>query len=162
MKKKSEKLIYRFRRVANRKNSTKRPMELYSPQDYEKQLKDLSLDKRQLLYLEQEKEESIFVFIPFLFFKKQKKKKKIDLIELDGFDTNEKVLLSIRVWNKELRRPTTIRDVVFLKSKTIGNLKEFLSNLTKLNPKEMVLFEEETEQLINPLKDDSLTLAKCQ
>ena len=47
-------MYYRFRRIANRKNHTKRPMQLYKESDFDKTLFDLGIDKRQHIYLEQD------------------------------------------------------------------------------------------------------------
>lgn len=47
-------LQYRLRRVASRKNHTKRPMQLFKEgEDYEKTLVDLGIDKKPFVYLEQ-------------------------------------------------------------------------------------------------------------
>lgn len=53
-----QKYYYRFRRVASRKNHTKRPMQLVKLSDYDKTLVDIGLDKRQHIYLEQDTDPS--------------------------------------------------------------------------------------------------------
>lgn len=52
------KYYYRLRRIASRKNHTKRPMQFYVDADYEKPLADLGIDKKSYIYLEQDTDES--------------------------------------------------------------------------------------------------------
>jgi len=122
-----EPYFYRFRRVANRKNSTKRPMNAYPEEDYKKTLEALQIDKKPHLYLEQSTNSAF-----------------PDLDELN----EDKCFVQIRFWNKEQRRSNTVRDFVFPKTMLVSDLKKLLSEkyLPNLKPEEMLLFEEETEK----------------
>jgi len=101
-----EQYFYRFRRVANRKNSTKRPMNAYPEEDYKKTLEALQIDKKPHLYLEQSTNKAF-----------------PDLDELN----DDKCFVQIRFWNKEQRRSNTVRDFVFPKTMLVSDLKKLLS-----------------------------------
>jgi len=135
-----QKQYYRFRRVANRKNQTKRPMNLYKDSDYQKVLSEVGLDKKCYLYLEQDADEHYSGL---------------------GDIEDDKSLVSIRVWNPELKRATSLKDFIFHKTTTIGQLKQTLADkYINMKPEEMVICEEETEKVINVMNDDKATLAK--
>lgn len=58
-----------------------------------------------------------------------------------------------------MRRPTSVRDFIFPKSATLGQIKILLSEqFVKLAPEDMVIVEEETEKLINVMTDSNSTL----
>lgn len=108
--------------------------------DYQKTLTDLNLDKKCYLYLEQDIDEHFSGL---------------------GDIEDDKSLVSIRVWNPELKRATSLKDFIFTKTTTIGQLKQILAEkYVNMKPEEMVICEEETEKIINPMLDDKATLAK--
>lgn len=131
--------FYRFRRVANRKNHTRRPMQLYKDDDYTKPISDTQIDKKSYVYLEQDTDPNF--------------------PGLNEDFTDDTVFVSIRLWSPELRRSTSIRDFIFPKSTTLGQLKLLLSqNYVHLDPEEMVIVEEETEKTINVMVENNMTL----
>lgn len=137
----SDKYYYRFRRVANRKNHTKRPMQCYAEEDYQKSISDtnIAIDKKNCIYLEQDTDPSF--------------------PDLNEDITDDNVFISMRFWSKELRRPSSIRDFIFPKSMTLGQIKSILSkNYVPLAPEDMIIVEEETEKIINIMPDDNNTL----
>lgn len=135
-------MYYRFRRVASRKNNTRRPMQILQPPDYQKSLIEYGLDnpKRGIIYLDQSTSE--------------------DFGGVGDFD-NTQLFLSFRYWNSQLRRPMTIGDFNFPKSITVNELKQSLyeKELLPYKPEECVAVEEETEKTIN-LLDNSCSLGK--
>ena len=116
-------------------------MQLYKTSDYSKTLIDLGIDKKQHIYLEQDN-------LP-------------DFHGLNDFDDNH-LFLSIRVWNNELNKPTTIKDIIVHKSTTLGQLKQLICDnyLTNLTPSDLLAVEEETEKNINMMHDDNQMLSK--
>lgn len=148
----SQKYYYRFRRIANRKNHTKRPMQLYKESDYEKSLSEMGLDRRQHIYLEQDTDPSkrnVLLSLTVLAFP-----------GLDEFD-DDKAFVSIRLWDPIAKRPTSIRDFVLPKSMTLRQIKEMLAEkYVSLKPEEMVIVEEETQKRFNPMDQDNDTLSK--
>jgi len=95
----------------------------------------LGVDKRQAIYLEQDPDPTF----PGLE---------------EDFD-EDKAFVSLRLWSKELRRPTSIRDFIFPKSMTLAQVKQILSEkYVRLQPSEMILVEEETEKQVNILQSD--------
>eukprot|EP01119_Soliformovum_irregulare_P017791 TRINITY_DN533_c0_g5_i2.p1 TRINITY_DN533_c0_g5~~TRINITY_DN533_c0_g5_i2.p1 ORF type:complete len:753 (+),score=291.19 TRINITY_DN533_c0_g5_i2:140-2260(+) len=135
----NENQIYRFRRVATRKNSTQRPMNLLKEDD-DATLEKLGFDKK-TLYLEQ-----------------------IDASDTDAISElevfgDEYAFMSIRTWDEELRRPKTIRDFVFPKSTTLAEVCEVLAKFLPYSAEEMIVHEEETPGKVNLLSHMSYTLS---
>lgn len=141
---KGQEWFYRFRRVATRKNNTKRPMNAYKTEQLTKTLNELGIDKenKTVLYLEQDLDPT-FSGLP------------------EEFETN-KAFLSIRVFNRELRRPTSLRDIYVPKSTTLKELKEYLSPMVGLPPEKMAVIEEETHKAVHLMAQDGNDLSKYQ
>lgn len=130
---------YRFRRIANRKNNTKRPMNLYKDEDMEKTLGDLMLDKKQMIYLEQDTDPSF-----------------------PGLDDkgDDESFVSFRMWSPALKKPTSLRDYWIPKSWTLTQVKGFLEKETNIPASSMVLVEEETEKQLNLMLVEDQLISK--
>jgi len=128
------KYFYRFRRVAFRKNGTKRPMEPYSERKMTQKLSEIFPKKRDTakVYLEQ----SVY---PTFF---------------DAKDFEKGLSVSIRVWNIEKNCPSSLEDFLFNNCATFRQLKEFCGKYLDLKPEEMVIVDEETEELVHRMDDD--------
>jgi len=134
---------YRFRKISHRKNHTKRPNTIFETSEYGKTLEDLNLRKKQHIYLEQDTSplfDGLEVFNP-------------------QASDNTKILISVRVWDAKMRRPTAVRDFVIHQTMTVGALKKMLSDFINLSPEDMVLVEEETQKQVHLLLDDSKQLS---
>lgn len=126
----------RFRRIANRKNHTRRPMELIKENE-NKALEYTNLVQKPYLYLEQSESE--------------------DFDGLKDIQENH-ILVSIRFWNKELSRPSTVGDFVLDRTTTLGALKQLVANKIPYPIDETIAVEEETHKVVSPMPDDSKTL----
>eukprot|EP01116_Phalansterium_solitarium_P018807 TRINITY_DN5104_c0_g1_i3.p1 TRINITY_DN5104_c0_g1~~TRINITY_DN5104_c0_g1_i3.p1 ORF type:complete len:1258 (-),score=480.84 TRINITY_DN5104_c0_g1_i3:52-3825(-) len=136
------KLYYRLRRVAARKNQTKRAMNAYRDSDYVKTMVQLGLDKGSsaFLYLEQDTDPSF------------------PGVDADIDDDN--VFFTVRLFDPELRRPTSVRDWVMARSTTLLELKQIVAPYVGLEPAQMVAVEEETDRQLNVMLVDDEPLSK--
>jgi hypothetical protein len=124
----AEKMLhYRFRRVAARKNKTKRPMEAYLTEDYDKTVAELGLLRKRRLYLEQHEDPNF---------------PRLDIVP-------GSVFIQIRFWDG--MRPTTVGDFVLPRTTTMQELRALVSKALPESPKHLVIIEEETESVANIL-----------
>ena len=149
----------RFRKISHRKNHTKRPNGVYDPSDYLKTLEELNLRRKQHIYLEQEETASKCYFILNICSFRS---------DFGGLDypnsittptsVNDKILISVRVWNPHLRRPTSLRDFVVPQELTIRQLKDVFAASVNILAENMIIVEEETEKQVHLLLDDEKKL----
>jgi ICP0-binding domain of Ubiquitin-specific protease 7/A20-like zinc finger len=135
----SERVHMRFRRVAFRRNGTKRPDNAFLGKDYARSIRELSIEKlKRSIYLEQQEQANFEA--------------------LESATVSRNILLSLRWWDDENQRASSLGDVVIRNSMTIGELKQHLSNVVKLAPAELVVVEQETPEVFNVARDDDATL----
>src|SRR4051812_1186022 len=104
-------------------------MNLYKDNDMDKTLADLGIDKKQYVYLEQDTDESTLHSLLFRFFFVDFKYCTQCIVAFSGLKDFEEgeAFISIRLWNRELRRPSSVRDFVVPKNITLKQLKEMLA-----------------------------------
>jgi len=138
----SHRFNYRFRRVAYRKNQTRRPMNFYKPADYDKKLKDLGFKIGRIhIYLEQDVDS-----------------------RFPGLDESKIVngiFISLRLWNHSKGKPISLRDMSLSDFTTVNQLKYLLSSLyPSLDPSNLLIVEEEKEDIFNLLLHESSSLVE--
>eukprot|EP01114_Cavostelium_apophysatum_P012927 TRINITY_DN3018_c0_g1_i2.p1 TRINITY_DN3018_c0_g1~~TRINITY_DN3018_c0_g1_i2.p1 ORF type:complete len:868 (-),score=243.63 TRINITY_DN3018_c0_g1_i2:70-2673(-) len=136
---------YRFRKISHRKNHTKRPSTVYEQSEYGQTLEVLNLRKKQHIYLEQDTYS--------------------DFRGLATFDPNpqantDKILISVRLWNGVLKKPTSVKDFKVAQTITLKQLKAHCSPLVRIPVERMVAVEEETERQIHLLLEDDKQLGE--
>ena len=136
-------LYYRLRRIASRKNQTKRPMQYYKTTDYDKTLIDLGIDKRQHIYLEQ-------------FVTEEETLK-------DDFDDSQ-TFLTVRIYSQTQRKPISLGDEIIPKSITLLQFKQYIIDKyfpqSDMKAEALIAVEEETDKIINPLLDNNMPMSK--
>jgi len=82
-----------------------------------------------------------------------------------GFDNpkteqDPNVLISLRMWSKQLSRPISVRDIVVPKNFTVAELKQVVAKHAPVKPEQIILVEEETQKLFNLYVDNKTPLTK--
>lgn len=137
----------RFRRIAYRKNGTKRPAELYKLSFYSSLIKELLGEKRQYFYLEQKKNGWDDGFLS---------SRSLELVE----KKSDNIFLKLKYWNPEKQCPVDLGDIEVSCKLSLGDLKQLICDhyLPDLVPEKLLIVEEETTLRINFLLPNSSSL----